>query len=84
MIIRITEERHKATAIDIGSLDKNEQIYLSKYAGCIQFRRSILFRDEIDEIDGKKFSKLVVAQLNGWKKKFFFKLSSGKTIIKLL
>ena len=32
--IRTTEDRHKATAIELWKLlDKNEQIYLSKYAG---------------------------------------------------
>jgi methionyl-tRNA synthetase len=57
--IRTTEDRHKKTAVKLWELlDKNEQIYLSKYAGWYSVSDEAYYsEDEIDEIDGKKISK---------------------------
>ncbi len=76
--IRTTEERHKATAIELWKLlDKNEQIYLSKYAGWYSISDEAYYsEDEIDEIDGKKFSKSSGSSVEWMEEEsFFFKLS---------
>tara|TARA_B100001287_G_C22676880_1_gene528188 strand:- start:224 stop:1720 length:1497 start_codon:yes stop_codon:yes gene_type:complete len=76
--IRTTEERHKVTAIQLWNLlDKNEQIYLSKYAGWYSISDEAYYsEDEIDEIDGKKFSKTSGSPVEWMEEEsFFFKLS---------
>ena len=76
--IRTTEERHKRTAIKLWKLlDKNEQIYLSKYAGWYSISDEAYYsEDEIDEIDGKKFSKTSGSAVEWMEEEsFFFKLS---------
>ena len=76
--IRTTEERHKSTVIKLWKiLDKNEQIYLSKYAGWYSISDEAYYsEEEIDDIDGKKFSKLSGSQVEWMEEEsFFFKLS---------
>ena len=76
--IRTTEDRHKNTAIKLWELlDKNEQIYLSKYAGWYSVSDEAYYsEDEIDEIDGKKISKLSGSPVDWMEEEsFFFKLS---------
>ena len=76
--IRTTEDRHKKTAVKLWELlDKNEQIYLSKYAGWYSVSDEAYYsEDEIDEIDGKKISKLSGSPVEWMEEEsFFFKLS---------
>ncbi len=76
--IRTTEDRHKKTAVKLWELlDKNEQIYLSKYAGWYSVSDEAYYsEDEIDEIDGKKISKSSGSPVEWMEEEsFFFKLS---------
>ena len=56
--IRTTEQRHKKTVQYLWSqLEKNDDIYLSKYAGWYSVSDEAFYNDdEIEEVDGKKFS----------------------------
>ncbi len=76
--IRTTEDRHKNTAVRLWELlDKNDQIYLSKYAGWYSVSDEAYYsEDEIDEIEGKKISKESGSQVEWMEEEsFFFKLS---------
>lgn len=76
--IRTTEDRHKNSAVKLWELlDKNEQIYLSKYAGWYSVSDEAYYSEsEIDEIDGKKISKASGSQVEWMEEEsFFFKLS---------
>ena len=76
--IRTTENRHKNTALKLWELlDKNDQIYLSKYAGWYSVSDEAYYsEDEIDEIDGKKISKSSGSPVDWMEEEsFFFKLS---------
>ena len=54
--IRTTEERHKKTVQHLWKeLEKNDDIYLSKYSGWYSVSDEAFYNeDEIEEIDGKK------------------------------
>ena len=56
--IRTTEERHKKTVKHLWSeLEKNNDIYLSKYSGWYSVSDEAFYNeDEIEEVDGKKIS----------------------------
>ena len=76
--IRTTEERHKSSVIKLWKLlDKNEQIYLSKYAGWYSVSDEAYYsEEEIEEIDGLKFSKSSNSSVEWMEEEsFFFKLS---------
>ena len=76
--IRTTEERHKSTVVKLWNiLDKNEQIYLSKYAGWYSISDEAYYsEEEIDNIDGQKFSKSSGSKVEWMEEEsFFFKLS---------
>ena len=76
--IRTTEDRHKKTAVKLWELlDKNDQIYLSKYAGWYSISDEAYYsEDETDEIDGKKISKASGNPVEWMEEEsFFFKLS---------
>ena len=76
--IRTTEERHKSTVVKLWNiLDKNEQIYLSKYAGWYSISDEAYYsEEEIDDIDGQKFSKSSGSTVEWMEEEsFFFKLS---------
>ena len=76
--IRTTEDRHKNTAVKLWKLlDKNEQIYLSKYAGWYSVSDEAYYsEEEIDEIDGNKISKVSGSHVEWMEEEsFFFKLS---------
>ena len=76
--IRTTEERHKSTVVKLWKiLDKNEQIYLSKYAGWYSISDEAYYsEEEIDDIDGQKFSKSSGSKVEWMEEEsFFFKLS---------
>ena len=76
--IRTTEERHKSTVVKLWNiLDKNEQIYLSKYAGWYSISDEAYYsEEEIDDIDGQKFSKSSGSKVEWMEEEsFFFKLS---------
>ena len=76
--IRTTEIRHKKTVTKLWNLlDENDQIYLSKYAGWYSISDEAYYsEDEIDEIDGNKFSKSSGSQVEWMEEEsFFFKLS---------
>ena len=76
--IRTTELRHKQTVQKLWSiLEKNDQLYLSKYAGWYSISDEAYYSEsEIEEIDGKKYSKSS-GSLVEWmeEESFFFKLS---------
>ena len=76
--IRTTENRHKETVQKLWSvLEKNDQLYLSKYAGWYSVSDEAYYsEDEIDEIDGKKIAKSS-GSIVEWmeEESYFFKLS---------
>ena len=76
--IRTTEERHKKTVQYLWNLlEKNEEIYLSKYSGWYSVSDEAFYTDdEIEEIDGVKqstSSKSLVEWMD--EESYFFKLS---------
>ena len=76
--IRTTEDRHKKTVQHIWSeLEKNDNIYLSKYAGWYSVSDEAFYsEDEIDEKDGVKIavsSKSTVEWIE--EESYFFRLS---------
>jgi methionyl-tRNA synthetase len=76
--IRTTEERHKNTVQKLWALlEKNNQIYLSKYAGWYSVSDEAYYNeDEIEESHGKKISKNSGSPVEWMEEEsFFFKLS---------
>ncbi len=76
--IRTTEERHKKTVQYLwNELEKNDDIYLSNYSGWYSISDEAFYNeDEIEEIDGKKFSissKSTVEWIE--EESYFFRLS---------
>ena len=76
--IRTTEERHKKSVQNLwNKLEKNDDIYLSKYSGWYSVSDEAFYsEDEIEEIDGKKLaisSKSPVEWLD--EESYFFRLS---------
>jgi len=76
--IRTTEERHKKSVQHLWKeLEKNDDIYLSKYSGWYSVSDEAFYNeDEIEEIDGKKFaisSKSTVEWIE--EESYFFRLS---------
>ena len=76
--IRTTEQRHKKTVQYLWSqLEKNDDIYLSKYAGWYSVSDEAFYNDdEIEEVDGKKFSISSKSSVE-WieEESYFFRLS---------
>jgi methionyl-tRNA synthetase len=76
--IRTTEERHKKTVKKLWSLlQKNDQLYLSKYAGWYSISDEAYYQEnEIEDLDGKKISKSSGSEVTWMEEEsFFFKLS---------
>jgi len=76
--IRTTEERHKLSVQNLWKeLEKNDDIYLSKYSGWYSVSDEAFYtEDEIEEIDGKKkaiSSKSSVEWMD--EESYFFRLS---------
>ena len=76
--IRTTEERHKKTVQHLwNELEKNDDIYLSKYSGWYSVSDEAFYNeDEIEEFDGKKISissKSIVEWIE--EESYFFRLS---------
>ena len=76
--IRTTEERHKKSVQHLWSqLEKNDDIYLSKYSGWYSVSDEAFYNeDEIEELDGKKIaisSKSLVEWIE--EESYFFRLS---------
>ena len=76
--IRTTEDRHKLSVQNLWKeLEKNEDIYLSKYSGWYSVSDEAFYtEDEIEEVDGKKqavSSKSPVEWMD--EESYFFKLS---------
>ena len=76
--IRTTEKRHKRSVQNLWTeLEKNDDIYLSKYSGWYSVSDEAFYsEDEIEEIDGKKLaisSKSPVEWVD--EESYFFKLS---------
>ena len=76
--IRTTEERHKKTVQYLWSeLEKNGDIYLSKYSGWYSISDEAFYNDdEIKDIDGKKFAIISNSPVE-WieEESYFFRLS---------
>ena len=76
--IRTTEERHKKSVQNLWNiLEKNKQIYLSKYSGWYSVSDEAFYNeDEVEELDGLKIAKLSRSPVE-WveEESFFFKLS---------
>ena len=76
--IRTTEERHKNSVQHLWKeLEKNEDIYLSKYSGWYSVSDEAFYNeDEIEEINGKKISITSQSPVE-WvdEESFFFRLS---------
>jgi len=77
--IRTTEERHVKSVQNLwNELEKNEDIYLSKYSGWYSVSDEAFYtEDEIEEIDGKKISKSSKSSVE-WmdEESYFFRLSN--------
>ena len=77
--IRTTEERHKKSVQNLWNiLEKNNQIYLSKYSGWYSVSDEAFYNDdEVEENDGIKISKSS-GSIVEWveEESFFFKLSA--------
>ena len=76
--IRTTEIRHKNTVKKLWSLlQENDQLYLSKYAGWYSVSDEAYYlENEVQEIDGKKVSKISGSDVSWMEEEsFFFKLS---------
>ena len=76
--IRTTEDRHKKSVQHLwNELEKNDDIYLSKYSGWYSVSDEAFYNeDEIEETDGKKFaisSKSTVEWVD--EESYFFRLS---------
>ena len=76
--IRTTEERHKLSVQNLWKeLEKNDDIYLSKYSGWYSISDEAFYTDDdIEEIDGKKqaiLSKSYVEWMD--EESYFFRLS---------
>ena len=76
--IRTTEERHKKTVQYLwNELEKNDDIYLSKYSGWYSVSDEAFYNeDEIEEIDGNKISISSKSKVE-WieEESYFFRLS---------
>ncbi len=76
--IRTTEERHKISVQNLWNiLEKNNQIFLSKYSGWYSVSDEAFYNeDEVEEKDGLKISKSSGSTVE-WveEESFFFKLS---------
>ncbi len=76
--IRTTEDRHKKSVQNLWNiLEKNEQIYLSKYSGWYSVSDEAFYNeDEVDDKDGLKIAKSSGSAVE-WveEESFFFKLS---------
>ena len=76
--IRTTEERHKLSVQNLWNiLEKNKQIYLSKYSGWYSVSDEAFYNeDEVEEKEGLKVSKSSGSAVE-WveEESFFFKLS---------
>jgi len=76
--IRTTEERHKISVQNLWNiLEKNKQIYLSKYSGWYSVSDEAFYNeDEVEEKEGSKVSKSSGSVVE-WveEESFFFKLS---------
>jgi len=76
--IRTTEERHKKTVQHLWNLlEKNNEIYLSKYSGWYSVSDEAFYtNDEVEEVDGKK--QAIISKSNvEWmdEESYFFRLS---------
>ena len=76
--IRTTEDRHKKSVQNLWKeLEKNDDIYLSKYSGWYSVSDEAFYnKDEIEETDGKKFSISSKSPVE-WvdEESYFFRLS---------
>ena len=76
--IRTTEDRHKKSVQNLWEkLEKNNNIYLSKYSGWYSVSDEAFYaEEEIEELDGKKIAKLSRSPVE-WvdEESYFFKLS---------
>ena len=76
--IRTTEDRHKVSVQNLWNiLEKNKQIFLSKYSGWYSVSDEAFYNeDEVEEKDGLKIAKLSGSAVE-WveEESFFFKLS---------
>jgi methionyl-tRNA synthetase len=76
--IRTTEERHKKSVQSLwNELEKNDDIYLSKYSGWYSISDEAFYNDdEIEEIEGKKLSTSSKSPVE-WmdEESYFFRLS---------
>jgi methionyl-tRNA synthetase len=85
-IVRTTSERHKAAVTEIWNrMEKNGDIYLSKYAGWYSVRDEAYYaEDETEEREGRRFA-LKTGTLVEWveEESYFFKLSAyGPKLLK--
>ena len=76
--IRTTEDRHKVSVQNLRNiLEKNNQIFLSKYSGWYSVSDEAFYNeDEIEEIEGKKIAKSSKSTVE-WieEESYFFRLS---------
>ena len=76
--IRTTEKRHKSAVTHLWNiLEKKNEIYLSKYSGWYSVSDEAFYNDdEIEEVNGKKVSKISSSSVE-WveEESYFFKLS---------
>ena len=72
--IRTTEERHKLSVQNLWKeLEKNDDIYISKYSGWYSVSDEAFYNDdEVEDHDGKKLAIISKSPLNGWMRVLFF------------
>src|SRR6056300_1434968 len=72
--IRTTEDRHKKSVQNLWKeLEKNDDIYLSKYSGWYSVSDEAFYtEDEIEEVEGNKSPNHLGLLLNGWMKSLIF------------
>ena len=77
--IRTTEKRYKDSVQQLwNELEKNDEIYLSKYSGWYSVSDEAFYNDdEIEDIDGKMLN-YPNQKLSGWMNSFFSIIKMGK------
>ena len=84
--IRTTEKRHKISVQHLwNELEKNDDIYLSKYSGWYSISDEAFYNnDEIEEVDGKKIATISKSSVE-WidEESYFLDYQNGKTYLNI-
>ena len=80
--IRTTEERHKKSVQNLWNiLEKNKQIYLSKYSGWYSVSDEAFYsEDEVDDFEGSKVAKSSGSPVEWVEEEFFLNCLRGRSL----